>query len=302
MRLIRWTTGIAHSLHGHAVRVHRRTEHLPRLPFGIALGVSILLLLMAIETSPATDTTVTEVDELAHANEVMPPEGAYATTPATLDIVEFGFGRVTDQHGAERLTLGAVIRNPHEALIVPSTLTVTAIDGQGAPFMVEQIYLNPVPAESSVAVGYVLLTRPEGINESTLDITVADAQMWAPPEEHASDVYWYPLHDQEQGYPQIHVVDIQPLFSPEGYRIVYQIEAHKAMDHPETVKIAIVFRDGQGRIIGGMPGWEDPSKDFLTTPGHRTIPPGLSLQYLDLPLSYLPEAADLNRVQISVGV
>lgn len=302
MRPIRWITGIAHSLRGHALRVHRRTESLPRLPFGIALGVSVLLLLMAIETSPITNTTVAEIDELTHSNEVMQSEDAYATTPATLDIVEFGFGKVMDQHGAERLSLGAVIRNPHDALIVPSTLTVTAVDGQGTPFTVEQIYLNPIPAESSVALGYVLLTRPEGINESTLNIKVADAQMWAPPEDRPTDVYWYPLHGQGQRYPQIHVVDIHPLFSPEGYRVVYQVQAHEVRDYPETVKIAIVFRDGQGRIIGGMPGWEDPSKDFLTTPGHRTIPPGVSLQYLDLPLSYLPEAADLNRIQIGVGI
>ncbi len=302
MRLIRWTTGIAHSLRGFAVRVHDRTDHLPRLPFGIAVGTAVLMLLVAIETGPDHDASVTEVEELAlsgdgatHVNE------SAAMVPASLEVVEYGFGAVVDHQGGERLSLGAVVRNPHGAMVVSSDLTVMGTDEQGAPYRVEQVYLDVIPPEASVPVGYVLLERPGRIDVDSLYLTVENAQMWLPPEGAAEAD---PYASGMEGYrePRIEMVDIEPLFSPEGYRITYQIEATEELDYLETVKITLVFRDGGGVIVGGMPGWGDPFGGGAGMGGYRSIPPGVSFQYVDLPLAYIPEGADLNRSEIGPGV
>ncbi|HEU5126937.1 MAG TPA: hypothetical protein VFU12_03020 [Glycomyces sp.] len=302
MRLIRWTTGIAHSLRGFAVRVHDRTDHLPRLPFGIAVGTAVLMLLVAIETGPDHDRSVTEVEELAlsgdgatHVNEPA------AMVPASLEIVEYGFGAVVDHQGGERLSLGAVIRNPHEALVMQSNLTVVGVDEHGRPYTVEQVYLDMIPPDTSVPVGYVLLERPERVDVDSLHLVVENAHMWSPPEESA-DADLYALSTGAYRKPRIDIVDIEPLFSPEGYRITYQVEATEELDYLETVKITLVFRDGAGAIVGGMPGWGDPFGGGAGMGGYRSVPPGVSFQYVDLPLAYIPDGADLNKSEIGPGV
>lgn len=302
MRLIRWTTGIAHSLRGFAVRVHDRTDHLPRLPFGIAVGTAVLMLLVAIETGPDHDASVTEVEELALLEDwAMYGDGYTAMVPASLEVVEYGFGAVVDHQGGERLSLGAVVRNPHEALVMQSNLTVMGVDEHGALYKVEQVYLDMIPAETSVPVGYVLLEQPDRVDVDSLRLVVEDAQMWLPSEESA-DVDPYALSTGVYRRPQIAIVDIEPLFSPEGYRITYQIEATEELDYLETVKITLVFRDGGGVIVGGMPGWGDPFGGGAGMGGYRSIPPGVSFQYVDLPLAYIPDGADLNKSEIGPGV
>ncbi|WP_026929104.1 hypothetical protein [Glycomyces tenuis] len=299
MRPIRWATGVAHTLRGLVTRVHRRTEPLPQLPFGIAVGVSILLLLMAIETGPDPDAAVSEVDELSLLDDGEGFGDTYATMAAELEIVEFGFGRVVDRYGQERLSLGAIIRNPHDAVVMPSTLAVMSENAEGSPFTVEQVYLDHIPAESSVPVGYVLLEPAGDIDEGALDLVIEDAQMWDPPG--GTDAGSYPF-GEEMRRPQVAVVDIEPLFSPEGYRVSYQVEAQEHLGYVDAVKIAIVFRDVEGTIVGGLPGWGDPFGDPNTVPGYRSIPPGVSLQYIDLLTASIPEGADLNRIEIGPGV
>lgn len=302
MRLPRWTAGVAHSLRGFAVRVHDRTDRLPRLPFVLALAVAVLTLLVVIETGPDHDTSVTEVEELSLSKDGPEYAGDPAVAaPASLEIVEYGFGAVVDHQGGERLSLGAIIRNPHRAMVISSDLTVMGTDEQGAPYRVEQVYLDVIPPEASVPVGYVLLERPGRIDVDSLYLTVENAQMWLPPEGAAEAD---PYASGMEGYrePRIEMVDIEPLFSPEGYRISYQIEAAWEPDYLETVKITLVFRDGEGAIVGGMPGWGDPFGGGASMGGYRSIPPGVSLQYVDLPLAYIPEGADLNRSEIGPGV
>jgi hypothetical protein len=304
MRLIRWTAGAAHSLRGFAVRVHDRTDRLPRPPFAIAVAVAVLTLLMAIETAPDHDTSVTEVEELSLS---LPSDGEErageraSVSAAALEIVEYGFGRVVDHQGGERLSLGAIIRNPNPAMVMPSDLAVMGVDEQGAPYEVEQIYLDMIPPEASVPVGYVLLERPGRVDVDSLYLVVEDAQMWLPPEGSVEEEL-YAASVEGHREPRIEMVDIEPLFSPEGYRISYQIEASWEPDYLETVKITLVFRDGEGVIVGGMPGWGDPFGGGASMGGYRSIPAGVSLQYVDLPLAYIPEGADLGKSEIGPGV
>lgn len=296
MRPIRRTTGIARRLRGLALRVHRRTEPLPQLPFGIAVGVAILLLLIAIDTGPRPDTTVSDVDEVSFSDEGR--HDVYDTEPAELEIVEFGFGSVVDPQGQERLSLGAIVRNPHGTVVMPSTLAVMSTEEDGTPFTLEQIYLEHIPAASSVSVGYVLLQPADGIDEDTLDLVAENTQRWAPSDTAAES----PPFDWGAWMSQAAVVDIEPMFSPEGYRISYRVEARERPEQLEAVRIAIVFRDGGGTIVGGLPGWGDPFDDPGGVPGFRPLPPGGSLQYLDLPAASIPEGADLNQLEIGPGV
>lgn len=306
MRPIRWLSGNANPLRGFTARVHRRTEHLPRLPFGVALGAAILLLVVAIETGPDPDAAVTEVDELSlldRNGEFQSRESEYSTVPASLEIVEFGFGRVTDPQGVERLGLGAVIRNPQDSIVMPSTLAVTGTDEDGTTFTLERVYLDFIPAGASVPVGYILLEQAGDIDESTLGLVTEDVYMWDPPAGTSSaGSNLYSIEERSRGRAEIDMVDVEPLFSPEGYRITYRVEAAEDFGYQETLKIAIVFRDGDGAIVGGMPGWGDPFGAVGDMVGYRSVPPGVSIQYLDLPLEYIPEGADLNRIEIGPGV
>ncbi|GAB3646724.1 hypothetical protein [Glycomyces tarimensis] len=293
MRPIRWIVGRAHALRGLVERVHRRTDRLPQLPFGIAVGIAIMLVLVALESGSDPEARVSDVDELVLPDVSEQWSATESVTPAALEIVEFGFGAVTDQQGVERLSLGAVIRNPHDADVLGTTLAVIDTGDDGVP--IERVYLNQIDARAEVPIGQILLEPADGVDASELTLQVEDAQLWNV--EEADGPFLYGRTET----PQISLAAIEPLFSPEGYRVNYQIETDGTPLYYESVKIALVFRDAEGSIVGGMPAWGLPFRRAGEELGWRTYPPGISQQHLDVPATYIPEGTDLDRIEIGPG-
>ena len=94
----RWPGRFARALRDAATHAHMRAELLPRLPFVIALVVSAVALVVAIEHPPGTDAKVVSVDEEPSGGPEDAEEfddAAYAETEVELEIVEQGFSWVS---------------------------------------------------------------------------------------------------------------------------------------------------------------------------------------------------------------
>lgn len=122
----RWPGRFARALRDAATHAHMRAELLPRLPFVIALVVSAVGLVVAIEHPPGTDAKVVSVDEEPSGGPEDPEEfddAAYSEKEVELEIVEQGFSRVVVD-GRDFVLIAVVVRNPHDGELLPGGLSV----------------------------------------------------------------------------------------------------------------------------------------------------------------------------------
>ncbi|HEX2145559.1 MAG TPA: hypothetical protein VHG10_13735 [Glycomyces sp.] len=269
-------------------RAHLRADPLPSLPFVIAIVVAAVALVVAIEHRPGTDAATASVSELPSGPPKYDDEGMAAGEDAELEIVEYGFSKVTDAAGKVWLIAGLVVHNPHDRELMPGGFVVTTETPRGYPMQLEQIYLGSLPPRSTASFGHVIYRDVDDIAVEDLELKEMEPATLYPQgawrdEEWAVD----PL-------PDIEVVATEPLVSPDGYRLHFRSEAAVATD----VQLSVLFRDDQGRLLGGIPAASEPFSFDGGSNAYRMQPEGESLQFVDVHESWIPEGADLASVEI----
>jgi hypothetical protein len=272
-------------------RAHLRADLLPRLPFAVAIVVAVVLMIVAIEHDPETDAATVAVEELPSG----PPtyyEGEYFEEEADFEILEHGFGKVTDPDGRERVIVALIVRNPNDTELMPGGLLVHTETPAGYPITLEEIYLGLIPPESTAKVGYVLYADVEDIEVEDLKLKTLEPSMvygGSELETNSEEVY---LPDP---LPEVEFLRSEPLTSPDGYRVHFRTRSPKAV---ADTQLSVLFRDGEGRLIGGLPASGEPLSDEGSIGGYRVVPEGESLQHFDLHESWIPEGADLDRIEV----
>lgn len=281
-----------------AARARRRADRMPRLPFLVALAVSVALLAAAVDALSGLDERIADVEEATGASErpVTDDGRTYAEIDTSeVEIVEYGFGMLDDPHGGQRVILGAVIRNPLEEGVIVDGLRLSGEGADGSSAESVDLYLGFVPPESEVTLGKVLLYRPDDVHVDSLRLTVGQvsAIRYEPSEE---DGYTAPAR------PVIEMLGVEPLVAPEGgHRLNYRITIDEEDQFP-YYGIAVVFRDEDGGIVGGIPVADDPFAYVEGTIETRAFPVGTSVQHVDLTADLIPAGADLSRTEVGVGI
>lgn len=285
-RLIRRS---ARALRDTATRANLRADLLPRLPFVIALVVSTVALIAAVEHRPKTDAAVTAVEELPSGPTTYTDDAEFSEEPVELEILEYGFSRITDASGTEWTLAAAIVRNPHDGELIPGGLSIQGETERGYPLELDQMYIGSIPPRSTAAVGYVSTVEMDGIALEDLSLESAEPSMLYPEEawETAVESMAIPVDP----LPRFELAGTEPLASPDGYRVHFLSDAPEVTD----VQISVLFRDGEGRLIGGLPVNTVP---FEYDGSFRTLPEGESDQYFDLLEEWIPEGADLDRIEI----
>jgi hypothetical protein len=282
----RWLKRPARALRDLAIHAHMRAELLPRLPFVVALVVSAVALAVAVEHRPGSESRTAAVEELPSLEpEEFDDEAAFVEEEVELEIVEHGFSMVTDAAGIEYLLVAVVISNPHDGELVPGSLAIQTETERGYPVDLDTMYLGWLPPHSTAAFGYVTPLGAGDFKVEELRLEPLDPTILYPSE------FW---DDQEQfetdSLPAFAFTRIEPLTSPDGYRVHFQAEAPEATD----AQIAVLFRDGEGRLIGGLPA----DGHDLYSSGFRSFPEGESQHFVDVTAEWIPEEADLDRIEI----
>ncbi|THV43603.1 hypothetical protein [Glycomyces buryatensis] len=273
-----------------ALQWHHIAEMWPRLPFVVAVVVSLVLLGAAVGPGSDLDERVSPVDEIDMSDESVRHTNSYSETPGELEIAEVGFGTVTDSDGGTHVSVGAVLRNPNDKELLPGVLTVNGPGEDGATVKLGELYLDYIPAGSEMPVGAVLEGSAAGVDLDELQL-VAEQSFLV--DHGGADVgYEWP------GPPEIEVVGVEPLFVPEGSRVEFRVTM-PADDEPMVdVRVGVIFRDAQGRIVGGMPAVGDPFSPSDWLSNYLLVPSGTSTQFLELPAGLVPDGADLDRIEI----
>ncbi|WP_205326234.1 hypothetical protein [Glycomyces sp. YM15] len=283
----RWLKRLARALRDLATHAHMRAEPLPRLPFVIALVVSVVALVAAVEHRPGPDAKIAAVDELPSPEpETYDDEAAFVEEEVELEIVEHGFSRVTRDDGEEYVLVAVVVDNPHDGELVPGSLSIQMTTDRGYPVNLDTMYLGWLPPHSTAAFGYVMTVGAGEYDVEDLTLEPLDPTILYP-SEFWDDEVWF----STDALPTFSFTGLEPLASPDGYRVHFRAEASEEAD----VQIAVLFRDGVGRLLGGFPA--DSGYD-LYSGGFRTFPAGESAQYVDVPADWIPEGADLDRIEI----
>ncbi|MFB9660731.1 hypothetical protein ACFQS3_16750 [Glycomyces mayteni] len=287
----RWISAPARGLRRLAARVVHRTAPMPRLPFAVALAACAAALAVSLEWQPLPDDGVADVSELGTAPALAPD---FTSGPQVeFEILEYGFSPVVDELGTPRVILGAVLRNPYDtAMVTPGSLDVWALAADGTEDDLESFYPNPIPADTTVQLGFVLSAALFDTPVERLRVTSREPSFLAPEPadltpEQRDWVFVEPL-------PELSVLAVDPLLSPDGYRVHYSVTS--AVE--QEIRISIMFRDEEGTLIGGLPAGQDPFSFDLGSAGWRTVAAGESVQELDLHASWIPEGADLDRIEI----
>ncbi|SDK70881.1 hypothetical protein SAMN05216298_1284 [Glycomyces sambucus] len=274
-----------------AARAAHRLEPLPRLPFAVALAAAAVVLAVSVEWQPRPYDDIAEVSELPTAAQDW---FDFTSGPQVeFQITEYGFSTVVDELGFERVILGAVVRNPFDtAIISPGSIDIVAMRDGAPATALESFYPNPIPADTSVTVGHVLSSTQLDLDPADLRLETREPSFLSPdPAELGPDELDYGVVDP---LPEITVLSVEPLLSPEGYRLHYRVVS----DATREIRLAVLFRDAAGALIGGLPAAEDPFSFELGSAGWRTVMEGETVQELDLHASWIPEGADLGRTEI----
>lgn len=274
------------ALRAGAARAHRRAESLPRMPFAIALAVAAVLLAAVIESDPNPDRRITEVAELPSPSEIY--DFSFDLESAEPEILEYGFSEIAVE-GREWILVGAVVRNPYEQSLESGAFAVTTA-ADGASMQMGTFYGGGIPAGSTVLVGHVMDggSIPVPLEELRIE-PVGTGYLW--PED---------LAEEEAGFeaaprlPEVALAGVEPLASPDGLRFTLRVV--KAEGYL-VERWSVLFRDGEGNLIGGLPGVADP---FAVNDqgGVVWLPEGESLQHVDVLEAWMPEAADRDRIEI----
>jgi len=287
-----WMRRAARALRDLVSRAHLRAEPLPRLPFGIAFAASLVALAAALEHTPKADERTVALTEIASGIQEDAEGVEYFEEEAEVEIVEYGFSEVT-VGDRPWIMVGAVIRNPNDAPLSVGALSITAETEQGYPVRLEDFYMGSIPPETSVSVGYVANAGTQMGDER---IAVADLRLEA---LEPSYVYSNSEEDgtQVSGMPEATLLETEPLLSPDGYRLHYRLDAAEAGE----AQMSVLFRDEAGRLIGGFIASADPF-GFDGAVGvmavYLPVPEGESFQYIDIAEAWIPEGADLDRIEV----
>ncbi|MEV3935011.1 hypothetical protein AB0K52_03375 [Glycomyces sp. NPDC049804] len=287
----RWPRRTARALRDAATHAHMRAELLPRLPFVIALVVSAVALVVAIEHPPGTDSKVVTVDEEPSGGPEelgdYSDEAAYYEEEVELEIVEHGFSRVAVD-GLEMVLVAVVVRNPHDGELLPGGLSIQTRTERGYPVDLDTVYLGSIPPRSTAAIGYVMAADASAIDLAELELTTTEPSMLYEEDVVTGDGTFGQPGDP---LPEFELGDLEPLASPTGYRVHFTADAAVATE----TQISLLFRDEEGRLIGGVPA--DMETEYYSG-SFRALPEGESAQYVDLTEEWIPEGADLDRIEI----
>jgi hypothetical protein len=266
-----------------------RADLLPRMPFVIAIVVSAVALVVAIEHRPGTDEAVVSVEELPSGPPTYSDDAAFFEEEAELEIVEYGFSTITDAGGEQWILAAVIVRNPHDGELLPGGLSVQAETERGYPVNIDTMYLGSLPPRSTAGVGYVLPFDRRAHAPEDLLLEQIDPAMLYP--EGAWEVEGDSATIPLDPLPQFEFTEAEPLVSPDGYRVHFRAETADVTD----VQVSVLFRDAEGRLLGGLPA----NSDFdIDTGAYRTLPAGESTQYVDVLADWIPEGADLDRIEI----
>lgn len=267
-----------------------RTQRMHRTPFAVALVAAAVVLAWALDLDFGVDQRVREVEEIPTADSGASYE--YTMDTAELEILEYGFGRVAVD-GGDRIILGVVVRNPYGQGLYPGTLSVTATAEDGHPIRAHDFHIDAIAPESTVRVGHVLPLDATDVRLEELRVeSLGSAYLLPEREDVPGDMpaeYFEPL----PAPPEVTVAGVEPLASPAGFRLHYELSAQT-----ERMRLSVLFRDGEGNLIGGLPAGPDPFAPNGSE-GWRSFPIGESAQYTDLLEAWIPEGADLDRIEIS---
>jgi hypothetical protein len=273
------------------VRVARRAEPLPRLPFAVALTVAAVVLAVSVEWEPRPYDDIAEVTELPSAPD---PEIDFSGgEEVELLLLEYGFSTVEDELGAARVIVGAVVRNPFDtAIISPGALDVTVVGEDGTESTLEKLYPDRIPADVDMQLGFVLTGPAEELPVERLRLSTGEPSYLAPdPEGLSEEAREFAV---VAPHPEVELLSVEPLLSPEGCRLQYRVVSDLARD----IQLVVLFRDADGRLLGGLPAGQDPFSFDLGSAGWRTVKEGETLQEIDLHAAWIPEGADLDRIEI----
>ncbi|MFG3339102.1 hypothetical protein [Glycomyces sp. NPDC048151] len=284
----RWLKRPASALRDLVIHAHMRADMLPRLPFVIALVVSAVALVVAVEHRSAADARLASVEELPSGRpEEYTDDVAFVEEEVELEIVETGFSKVVDRDGDESIIVAVVVRNPHDGELIPGSLAIQTETERGYPVDLDTMYIGSLPPFATAMVGYVMTGNVDAVDPADLTLRPTDPSMLYPSE------YWDDLESGLQyeidPLPTFTYTGIQPLVSPDGYRLHFTAET---VDETDS-QIAVLFRDGEGTLLGGVPADAD-----LASGGFRTLPAGESRQFVDVTAEWIPEGADLDRIEI----
>ncbi|WP_157974719.1 hypothetical protein [Glycomyces dulcitolivorans] len=287
----RWISAPAGRLRRFAARLARRAEPLPRLPFAVALAAAAVVLAVSVEWQPRPYDDIAEVTELPTVLEDW--LDFTSGSQVEFEILEYAFSTVTDELGTERVILGAVVYNPFStAILSPGSLDVVAQDEDGVATVVESFYPNPIPADTAVNLGFVLTGQSIASRVADLRLETREPSFLAPDPESLS------TEEREWAVvaplPEVELLSVEPLLSPEGYRLHYRVVSEVERE----IQLAVLFRDAEGELIGGLPAGEDPFSFDLGSAGWRTVNAGETVQEIDLHASWIPEGADLDMIEL----
>ncbi|MCD0446099.1 hypothetical protein LO763_21030 [Glycomyces sp. A-F 0318] len=289
-----WFRNGARSLRRAAGRTHRRAESLPRLPFAVAFAMALVALVVAVEFRPPSEEVAVEVDEHPSDAEEMWYGGGFPTEEVELEIVEYGVSRVVVQE-LPRLVIGLVVRNPYDRDMSTGAVSLTSVTQDGNPVRIEDFYIGTIPPETTVSVGYVASGGGDLPVEAMRLEASEPAFLYDDPEAEGADVF-----SPAPVLPEATLVETEPLLSPDGYRLRYRLDAPEAAE----VQVTILFRDGEGRLLGGIPAGGEPFSMFhdgWTT--HRfPVEEGETLHHVDVPEAWMPEGTDPDRFEVGPSV
>lgn len=280
----------ARALRDLVARAHLRAELLPRLPFVVAIVVAAVALVVAIERDPPNEATAA-VDELPSD----PPtfyEGGEDFEEAELEILEYGFSKITDMDGRERMLAAVIVRNPHDAELVPGGLMIHTETEEGYPDRLDDLHLGWMPPESTAWVGYVVYANVEGIDPADLKLQASEPSMIYPNLEWETDTGPEYMPDP---LTEVEFVGTEPLASPDGHRVHYRTESVAASP---DLRFSVLFRDDEGRLLGGLPVSPDPMLDEGYYGAYQVVPEGESFHHFDVYESWVPEGTDLDRIEV----
>ncbi|THV31429.1 hypothetical protein [Glycomyces paridis] len=268
-----------------------RAERYPRAPFAVALALAVVAFGAAVDMDRLADSRITEAEELATEGEETSSYYEYQLEEAQPEIVEYGFSTVVVE-GEEWVLVGGVLRNPYDRALESVSLSVTAVAEDGNPIRAEDLYVSVIPAGGVVNVGYVMRGNataipPEELRLEALEPSYLEVDTSGMTEEEAAHLGWHPEP------PEVELLEVVPLASPDGCRLRFRIDTEN-----EMVELSVLFRDAEGRLLGGMPAGSVGSSELSAIPTWRNYPLGESVQELDVLAAWMPEGTDLDAIEI----
>lgn len=284
----RWPKRLTRALRDFATHAQMRADLLPRLPFVIALVVAVVALVAAIEHDPGADARVASVEEQPSLTaDGYTDEEAYEGEVVLLDIVEYGFSKITARDGEEYVLVAVVVDNPYDGELVPGGLAIQIEVEHGYRVNLDTMYLGSLPPHSTASVGYAMLVDAKKVEVEGLRLEQTEETMLYP-----SDIPEESAPFATDPLPTFATTAVEPLASPDGYRLYFRAETPVEAE----AQIAVLFRDSDGKLLGGLPAGSD--HDLYFSNAFRALPAGESEQYVDVTAEWIPEGTDLDRIEI----